>query len=56
MTIQSKWKTLSDHGILFTVKDDRTLADSMEAGTKPMEKTVDVTDWTRKQLLSWLGY
>jgi len=36
--------------------DGRVLADTMRAGTKRFEETVDVTDYTQQQLKDWLGY
>lgn len=49
-------KLLDNHGVPYTVRDGRILADSMESGRRVFEKTEDVTDWTMYQLLCWLGY
>lgn len=49
-------KALNAHGIPNYTKDGRIYADSMISGTYLYEITEDVTNWTRPQLLSWLGY
>lgn len=36
--------------------DGRVLADTMKPGTKRLEETEDVTDFTPQQLKDWLGY
>lgn len=49
-------KILHNHSIPYQVRADRVFADSMEGGTALFERVEDVTDWTRSQLYSWLGY
>jgi hypothetical protein len=56
MTIQKISKILDYHGVPFFVKDNRIYADSMICGTKLFEETVDVTEYTLKDLAIWLGY
>ena len=47
---------LNTHGVPYFEKDGRIYADSMIAYTKPFEYIEDVTDWSKQQLFSWLGY
>ena len=44
------------HSIPYKVENGQILADSMEGGTEIFEKMVNMTGWTKRQLLSWLGY
>ena len=47
---------LKQHSVPYMIQDGRILADSMQAFTPVFFETVDVTDWTLKKLLAWLGY
>lgn len=56
--IMSNWKIseiLTRHSVPFYEVDGKIYADSMEGGTEVFEKVEDVTDWTKRQLLAWLG-
>lgn len=55
--IQSKIiRILNAHSVPYYEADGRIYADSMLSGTEVFEKVEDVTDWTLKSLLAWLGY
>lgn len=56
MTTDTIIRILNLHSIPYQVCGDHILVDSMIAGTTLFERTEDVTDWTRRQLYSWLGY
>ena len=56
MTSEKIIKILKAHGVPYKVEDGQILADSMIAWTKLFEKTENVTNWTRAELLTWLGY
>lgn len=56
MTIK-KIKTILDlHHIPYFTKGNRIYANSMYGGTELFEEVVDVTDFSFKELCSWLGY
>jgi len=56
MTTEKISKILSAHGVPHYIRDGRVYADSMISGTEKFEIVEDCTDWSRKRLLSWLGY
>ena len=37
-------------------ENEHIKADSMESDTAVFEHVIDVTGWTQKRLLDWLGY
>jgi hypothetical protein len=47
---------LNAHSVPFYEKAGGIYADSMIGGTALFEETINVTNWNRAQLLSWLGY
>ena len=47
---------LTAHSVPFYEEAGNIYADSMIGGTAIFEETKNVTNWSRKQLLSWLGY
>lgn len=47
---------LKSHSIPFYERGGRIYADSMISGTELFEIVEDVTEWTRGELLGWLGY
>lgn len=49
-------KILKQHSISFKIENDRILADSMIAGKEIFDETIDITDYTKNQLYTWLGY
>lgn len=56
MNNQQIIKILDAHSIPYKIEDGHVIADSMLADADLFEETVDVTGWTKKQLLDWLGY
>lgn len=57
MTITSIKSILDAHGVPnFITAAGRIFADSMIAGSAPFEDVEDLTDYTRAELLAWLGY
>jgi hypothetical protein len=56
MTAERIAKILEQHGTPFYEQNGRIYADSMLSGTKLFEEIIDVTEWTRSELLRWLGY
>lgn len=56
MTAKTIIKMLEAHSVPYKVVDEHILADSMLSGTEIFEKTLDVTRFTKAELLSWLGY
>lgn len=56
MTEKQITNLLKQHSVPYMIQNGRILADSMEAYTPLFSKTVDVTGYTLKQLLFWLGY
>lgn len=56
MTIKTITAILDRHSIPYLIQDNRVLADSMIAFTPLFSETVDVTNYSRDQLYSWLGY
>ena len=56
MTEKQIINILENHSIPYMIRDNRILADSMQAFTPLFFETVDVTGWTAKKLLAWLGY
>ena len=56
MTIKTITAILKQHSIPYMIQNNRVLADSMQAFTPLFSETVDVTDYNRDQLYSWLGY
>lgn len=56
MTITKIARLLANHGVPYKIAGERILADSMIAGTGLFEITEDVTDWSLRKLLDWLGY
>ena len=47
---------LKQHSVPYMIRDGRILADSMIAFTPLFAETVDVTNYTMRQILAWLGY
>lgn len=56
MTIEQICKILDLHSVPHYEKDGRVYADSMVAFTEVFQEVEDVTDWSRGELYSWLGY
>ena len=56
MKIEYIAKILALHSVPHFTKDGRIYADSMIAHTELFEKVEDLTDFTRSELYSWLGY
>lgn len=56
MTIPYIIRILDLHSVPHYERAGRIYADSMIAGTGLFERVEDVTDWTHRQLLEWLGY
>ena len=56
MSVQTIVRILKLHSVPYFMKGDRVLADSMICGTGIFENTIDVTDYTFKELMDWLGY
>ena len=56
MTEKQITTILKQHSVPYMIQDGRILADSMQAFTPVFYETVDVTGYTLKQLLFWLGY
>ena len=56
MSVQKIIRVLNLHSVPYFMKGDRVLADSMIGGTGIFENTIDVTDYTFKDLMYWLGY
>ena len=56
MSIQKIVRILKLHSVPYFMKGDRVLADSMIGGTGIFENTIDVTNYTFKDLMYWLGY
>lgn len=56
MTEKQITTILKQHSVPYMIQNGRILADSMEAFTSLFSKTVDVTNYTMRQLLNWLGY
>lgn len=49
-------RILNFHGVPHFEENGRIYADSMIAFTKKFEIVEDITNWTRRELLTWLGY
>ena len=56
MSVNTITKILDEHGVPYMIQGGRVLADSMLAFTPLFSETVDVTNYTKNQLYSWLGY
>lgn len=56
MTAEKIAKILALHSVPFFLKGGRIYADAMIAGTALFEEVEDLTDYTRSQLYTWLGY
>lgn len=56
MTEKQITNILKQHSIPYLIQGGRILADSMIAFTPLFTETVDVTNYTKNQLYSWLGY
>ena len=56
MTTATIAAILDDHYIPYAISAGRICADEMISGSAHMEYTIDVTEWTRSELYSWLGY
>lgn len=56
MNNQQIAKLLDLHGIPHYQQGGRIYADSMEAFTAPLENVTDLTGWSRRAILEWLGY
>ena len=56
MGIKTITAILDDHGVPYLIQDGRVLADSMIAFTPLFSEIVDLTNYNRDQLYSWLGY
>lgn len=49
-------KMLNMHYIPYKIEDGHIIADCMVAFSEPFDVTEDVTGYTKRQLLDWLGY
>jgi hypothetical protein len=56
MSIKTIAAILNQHNIPYKIENGRIYADSMQAFTPLFSKTVDVTNYTKGRLYSWLGY
>lgn len=56
MKIECVVKILESHSVPYFTKDGRIYADSMQAFTELFEEVEDLTDFSRSELYSWLGY
>jgi hypothetical protein len=56
MTEKQIVNILKQHSVPYFIQGGRILADSMLAFTPLFSETVDITNYTLYQLLSWLGY
>lgn len=56
MSIKTITTILDQHGIPYMIQNNQVLADSMEAFTPLFSNTINVTNYTRAQLMQWLGY
>jgi len=56
MKIECIAKILDLHSVPHFTKDGRIYADSMQAFTELFEEVEDLTDFSRSELYSWLGY
>lgn len=56
MKIENIAKILDLHSVPYCIQGGRIYADSMIAFTSLFDEAVDVTDCTRNELYSWLGY
>lgn len=56
MSIKTIAAILDQHGVPYLIQGGRVLADSMIAFTPLFSEAVDVTNYTKDQLYSWLGY
>jgi hypothetical protein len=56
MSINTITRILDQHGIPYMIQNNQVLADSMVAFTPLFSETINVTNYTRAQLLEWLGY
>ena len=56
MGVQRLTNILDLHFIPYFVREGRVIADSMIGGTGLFENTIDITDYTKEKLYSWLGY
>ncbi len=56
MTNQQIGKLLDLHSVPYYTENGRIYADSMESSLLLWDKVINVTNWTRRQLLDWLGY
>lgn len=56
MTEKQITTILKQHSVPYMIQDGRILADSMQAFTPVFYETVDVTNYTMRQLYDWLGY
>lgn len=56
MTNTTIAKFLEMHSIPYFIETGRVFADSMFGDTEIFEEVIEVTNWSRKQLLQWLGY
>lgn len=49
-------RILENHNVPFYTWHGRIIADAMSAGVPVFDETVDVTDWSIRELYEWLGY
>ena len=56
MKLERIAEILEKHSIPYRIEGDRIYADTMLAGTSPLEEVEDVTDYRHHQLMIWLGY
>ena len=56
MTNQQIGKMLELHSVPFYEENGHIYADSMIAFTQLWDKVEDLTNYSRRQLLDWLGY
>ena len=56
MAITTIRAILDAHGIPCFIAAGRIYSDSMQANTGLFEILEDLTDWTRAEIYSWLGY
>lgn len=56
MTTTQISKILDLHSVPYYTENGRIYADSMNSLVLLWDQVIDVTNWTRRQLLDWLGY
>ena len=56
MTITQISKILDLHSVPYFIENGRIYADSMNSLVLLWDQVIDLTNYTRRQLLDWLGY